>query len=887
MLLLEGGVGGHMSHLYDNPALTFKKMKEVLIAAASGELIGTEKTDGQNLFVSYSIPEGRAKAARNGGHVKQGGLTPEEIAKFFGGRGDLEKTFSESFKAFEEAVEDLSDEEKEQIFGPNTNVYYSAEVIDPRSTNVINYYDTKTLAIHRAAAAEFDKETGNATDRDVSQNVDFLASALEAKQDELQDKDYKVEMDAIQGLAGLEDGSILTNTLSRLEGVISAEGISDNQTVLEYMIARIMTLMAENGIELDAETEKKVIKRILFSNKGYLNAAGYDKMPADINLNALLKSVPKEQRGFLRSIVDAKDAKEYLKQAIWPVEDVIHDFSVEMLRNLESLFVLDNGENISHKEVQRLRAETAEAIDAIENSGNDEALKILQVQMDKLKDVENVSTAAEGFVFDFDGHTYKFTGNFAPMNQLLGLFKYGRGNVPPLKKQIDNALQVPRATGLPAKGRMKLRETDLVQEVMNALLKEFSINDGGSIGGFRVPAPQKTIALFPGAFRPPTKGHLAAAETLINLADRTIILISDPKSEKSKRKIGTQEVTPQMTKKIWELYGIPPEDVQISSAASPVRALFDFIDDPKLSPPGTKIMLGCSDKGGDEARFQGAATYARKTRGDEIEVISGTCPTTQHEKDYEKLLKALENASLPSITKGKDPMNIHGSDMRYLAAEALKGNKKLEELFKHFFPEGVDHREVLRILSGEVTETITEVVLGMVEEILNEYYITRPCKKKSKTKGGKKASGNCAMISHKTNKQKACYDNCDVARAATHLEEDWEEEKFGRFLTPASAKMALSRGDVKIPSDYADTVDRPKKKSKKKVPSDHHGVGPEGWSLTVEEEELDEISSGAGGAAGGYSLPLGAQPAYPDDSHPQLRGSVRGIKLIYKRKEAN
>ena len=47
--------------------------------------------------------------------------------------------------------------------------------------------------------------------------------------------------------------------------------------------------------------------------------------------------------------------------------------------------------------------------------------------MSKLKDVEGVSTAAEGFVFDYDGVTYKFTGNFAPMNQLLGLFKYGRG----------------------------------------------------------------------------------------------------------------------------------------------------------------------------------------------------------------------------------------------------------------------------------------------------------------------------------------------------------------------------------------------------------------------------------------------------------------------------
>ena len=39
-------------------------------------------------------------------------------------------------------------------------------------------------------------------------------------------------------------------------------------------------------------------------------------------------------------------------------------------------------------------------------------MEILRQQMRKLKNVDNVSTAAEGFVFDYDGQTYKFTGNF-------------------------------------------------------------------------------------------------------------------------------------------------------------------------------------------------------------------------------------------------------------------------------------------------------------------------------------------------------------------------------------------------------------------------------------------------------------------------------------------
>ena len=50
-----GGVAGHMDHLYDNPDLTFAKMKEIMNAASDGKLDAEEKVDGQNLFLSYSV----------------------------------------------------------------------------------------------------------------------------------------------------------------------------------------------------------------------------------------------------------------------------------------------------------------------------------------------------------------------------------------------------------------------------------------------------------------------------------------------------------------------------------------------------------------------------------------------------------------------------------------------------------------------------------------------------------------------------------------------------------------------------------------------------------------------------------------------------------------
>jgi hypothetical protein len=102
-----GGLAGHMNHLYDNPELSFAKMKDIFQKASKGELVGTEKTDGQNLFVSYSVRDKKAKSARNKSNIKAGGLDPKDLAKKFAGRGNLERAFVEGFGAFEEAVKSL------------------------------------------------------------------------------------------------------------------------------------------------------------------------------------------------------------------------------------------------------------------------------------------------------------------------------------------------------------------------------------------------------------------------------------------------------------------------------------------------------------------------------------------------------------------------------------------------------------------------------------------------------------------------------------------------------------------------------------------------------------------------------------------------------------
>ena len=342
-----GGLAGHMSHLYENPNLSFSEIKDILQKASQGELQGTEKTDGQNLYISYSVKDGKAKSARNKGNIKGGGLDARELAQKFSAHPNpnLVKAFVDAFTAFERAVKMFPEEIQVQIFGPDANVFYNAEIQDPRTANVINY-DTKNLNIHRVGHAEFDRETGKVTDKDVSNNAKMLEDALESVQDRMQAEEFGVQMNAFKTLRGLADDKALNTAIKRLEKDISSEGISDSQTIGEYLIVRIDNII-KNKVNLPQETRKELVRRIL-KQKG-------------ATVRTVLATLPKgdERIPVVRQLIN--DANVIIKTAIYPIEDIIHDFSVEMLKGLESAFVLN-----TEAEVERLRQSIADAIEEIE-----------------------------------------------------------------------------------------------------------------------------------------------------------------------------------------------------------------------------------------------------------------------------------------------------------------------------------------------------------------------------------------------------------------------------------------------------------------------------------------------------------------------------------------
>ena len=65
-----------------------------------------------------------------------------------------------------------------------------------------------------------------------------------------------------------------------------------------------------------------------------------------MGLRQLKKEVGPERLQDLNDIVNSKSI--LLRQAIQPVENIIHDFSVEILKGLQSVFIVD-----TDKEIQR------------------------------------------------------------------------------------------------------------------------------------------------------------------------------------------------------------------------------------------------------------------------------------------------------------------------------------------------------------------------------------------------------------------------------------------------------------------------------------------------------------------------------------------------------
>ena len=104
-----------------------------------------------------------------------------------------------------------------------------------------------------------------------------------------------------------------------------------------------------------------------------------------------------------------------------PFEILFFDVGAEILKNISGYLAAS-----PDKAIQKIRKDVVRAIKTVQKSKDIKKINTLKAQVEKLEKIGGLSSIvpSEGIVFKYKGKTYKFTGAFAPVNQIVGLLNF-------------------------------------------------------------------------------------------------------------------------------------------------------------------------------------------------------------------------------------------------------------------------------------------------------------------------------------------------------------------------------------------------------------------------------------------------------------------------------
>ena len=410
-LIAEGGAYGHMSHPFDDKDLTFKDLKNIIEMGLGGQLSRednvSEKLDGQNLMISWR--DGNLIAARNKGHLKNAGKTALDtngIISKFSGRGDIADAFGFAMKDLEKAISSLSDKQRDKIFMQG-KAFMNLEVMWPKSANVINY-DKAEIVFH--GALEYD-DSGTVVG-EVKGSGRILQGMIQQVNQHIQ-KHYKIGKPVFLEVPKNQDfGAKKKGFISRLSKLQKHYALKDTDTLSMYHQSFweefIFNASKQFSYKIPTKVLKGLVKRWAFFDKKY----GVRNMKKDIKNEDFLDWALS---------TDKKDHSKMVKENIKPFEILFFEVGAEILKNITGYMAANPDEAI-----QKVRKSVKKAISDVRRGGDVKKLGTLKAQLDKLNAIGGLDAVvpSEGIVFKYKGNTYKFTGAFAPINQITGLIDF-------------------------------------------------------------------------------------------------------------------------------------------------------------------------------------------------------------------------------------------------------------------------------------------------------------------------------------------------------------------------------------------------------------------------------------------------------------------------------
>ena len=424
-ILTEGGAAGHMAHPYDDHGLTFGDMKEIVARALEGRLdieeAVTEKTDGQNIYVTWK--NGQPGFARGSGTIINPMTTSEIIADF---QRKQQKAIAEKgaaagenyqpvVDAYQACAEDLTSaltklkpQQLQQIF-KDGRVFANMEIIFPATKNVISY-DKAHLQFHNLV--EYD-EAGNVIQTDLT-GGNMLQGVIRDANADMQKTFSFIPSQQIKigRVADFEDQqAAFFNEIDQLR---TRYNLKDTDQVTEYHRAWWADVIRSKAQQLGYDIPDDVLNALIY-RWGFFNKS--------TNISILKKQIDNLEFVTWMTEFDKKEFNQYYKQNMEPFESIFLRLGAVVLRNAENFLAANPS-----KAVQEIKQEIAQLIKEFQTSTNTDSIKKLEYELRRIEKLGGFDAIVpvEGVVFVYKGNTYKLTGAFAPVNQILGVLKYAR-----------------------------------------------------------------------------------------------------------------------------------------------------------------------------------------------------------------------------------------------------------------------------------------------------------------------------------------------------------------------------------------------------------------------------------------------------------------------------
>ena len=424
-VLTEGGAAGHMAHPYDDHGLTFNEMKEIVSRALEGRLdieeAVTEKTDGQNIQITWK--NGEIGFARNKGTVINPMTTSEIIADF---ERKYQKSIatngvagSEGYKlvvdAYRACAEDLTEslrmiptDKLNEIF-KNGRVFANMEIIYPATKNVITY-DKAHLQFHNLV--EYD-EAGNVLETDMTGGK-LLQGIIQDANAHLQKTFSFIPPQQIKlgRVYDFEDQQAAF--FSEIDQLQNKFGLQPTDLVTEYHKAWWSDVIKSKAQTYAYDIPDNILESLVYRWAFNVKST---------NITILKKGIENPEFANWVAEFDKKDFKVYQKQNMEPFENIFLKLGAVVLKNAENFLAANPSAT-----VQEIKRELAELTRELQAKGDVATIKKLEYELLRLQKLGGFEAIvpSEGVVFVYGGHTYKLTGAFAPINQILGVLKYTR-----------------------------------------------------------------------------------------------------------------------------------------------------------------------------------------------------------------------------------------------------------------------------------------------------------------------------------------------------------------------------------------------------------------------------------------------------------------------------